>query len=70
VTAATIAAAGDLVGNWSWTVWLLVPLAIVLAVVTALALGPLGDPPRTRTGGRGVSKSLARRRAEESEELR
>ena len=47
-----IAAAGDLVGNWSWTVWLLVPLVIVAALVTALVLGPLGDPPRARTSGR------------------
>ncbi len=59
-----VAAAGDLVGDWSWTVWLLIPLVLVLAVVTALVVGPLGEPPR-RTGGRGVSNYLARRASEE-----
>ena len=59
-----VAAAGDLVGDWSWTVWLLIPLALVLALVTALVVGPLGEPPR-RAGGHGVSASLERRAAEE-----
>jgi hypothetical protein len=60
---ALVAASGDLVGNWSWTVWLLIPLVILLALVTALVVGPLGEPPR-RTGGRGVSNSLERRASE------
>jgi hypothetical protein len=58
-----VAAAGDLVGDWSWTVWLLIPLVLVLALVTALVLGPLGEPTR-RASGRGVSASLERRAAE------
>jgi hypothetical protein len=60
---ALVAASGDLVGNWSWTVWLLIPLVIVLALVTALVVGPLGEPPR-RAGGRGVSNYLERRASE------
>jgi hypothetical protein len=53
--------AGDLVGNWSWTVWLLIPLALALAFLTALALGPMGEPraEERRTGG--VTRFLARR---------
>jgi hypothetical protein len=61
---ALVAAAGDLVGDWSWTVWLLIPLVLVLAVVTALVVGPLGEP-RPRAGGRGVSSYLERRATEE-----
>jgi hypothetical protein len=61
-----VAAAGDLVGDWSWTVWLLIPLVLVLALVTALVVGPLGEPPR-RAGGRGVSASLERRAAEKED---
>ena len=61
---ALVAASGDLTGNWSWTVWLLIPLVIVLALVTALVVGPLGEPPR-RAGGRGVSNYLERRASEE-----
>jgi hypothetical protein len=58
-----IANVGDLIGNWSWTVWLLVPLALGVALVTALALGPLGEPTldQRRTGG--VTRHLARRGA-------
>lgn len=57
---------GELAGNWSWTVWLLIPLALVLALVTALVLGPAGDPPgRPRREG-GVARSLGRRSTKES----
>lgn len=52
---------GDLVGNWSWTVWLLIPVALLLAVVTALTLGG-GDgdaDPAPRRGG-GVGRYLER----------
>lgn len=59
--ATLVAAAGDLAGDWSWTVWLLIPLALVLALVTALTLGPLGDPERTQGGSRGVSSYLERK---------
>ena len=56
--AMALAAAGDLTGNWSWTVWLLIPLVLVLAYVTARCVGPRGDPPRSRTASRGVSHYL------------
>ncbi len=47
--AAALATAGDLTGNWSWTVWLLIPTVVLLAYVTARCVGPDGDPPRSRT---------------------
>ena len=55
------AAAGDLVGNWSWTVWLLIPLVLVVAALTALVLGPLGEPDAEDDRERGVSRFLAQR---------
>jgi hypothetical protein len=55
-----LAEAGDLVGNWSWTVWLLVPVTLVLALLTALCLGSGGEPSRARGGTGGVSRYLAR----------
>jgi hypothetical protein len=57
---AVIAAAGDLTGNWSWTVWLLIPLVLVLAYLTARCLGPDGAPDRTGSSARGVSGYLDR----------
>ena len=48
----------DLSGGWSWTVWLLIPLVLLLAYVTARCVGPSGDPPRTRQASRGVSHYL------------
>ena len=56
----TLAATGDLVGDWSWTVWLLIPLVLVLAYITALCLGPMGEPPRSHSSARGVSRHLAK----------
>ena len=56
--ATALAASGDLTGNWSWTVWLLIPVVLLLAYVTARCVGPLGDPPRSRTASRGVSHYL------------
>ena len=53
--------AGDLVGNWSWTVWLLIPLALALALLTALALGPLAEPTADDRRAGGVTRFLARR---------
>ncbi len=50
--------ASALVGNWSWTVWLLIPLALFLAALTALAVGPRGDPPAAGRSGRGVGRPL------------
>jgi hypothetical protein len=65
---ATLAAEGDLAGGWSWTVWLLVPLVLVLAYVTARVVGPDGDPPPTSSASRGVSQHLARRAAQQENE--
>jgi hypothetical protein len=57
---AALATAGDLTGNWSWTVWLLIPLVLVLGYVTARCLGPDGAPARTHSSARGVSTYLDR----------
>jgi hypothetical protein len=51
---------GDLTGNWPWTVWLLIPLALLLGVVTALALGAAA-PPETSSRRRAVSQALDQR---------
>lgn len=61
----TIAAEGDLAGGWSWTVWLLIPVALILAYVTARVVGPDGDSPPSSSTGRGVSEHLARRDPQE-----
>jgi hypothetical protein len=52
---------GELVGNWSWTVWLLIPLALGLALVTSLALGSLAEPTADERRAGGVTRYLARR---------
>jgi len=62
---ATLAAEADLTGGWSWTVWLLVPLVLALAYITARVVGPDGDPPSSASHGRGVSEHLARRSSQE-----
>jgi hypothetical protein len=54
---------GDLAGNWSWTVWLLIPLAVGLGLVTALALGAADGTETTTTRRRGVSRALDQREA-------
>ncbi|MEJ7582672.1 MAG: hypothetical protein WKF43_01045 [Acidimicrobiales bacterium] len=55
-----VGAAGDLVGNWSWAVWLLIPLAVVLAFVTSLVLGSSGDATGNDRREGGVTRYLAR----------
>jgi hypothetical protein len=65
MTNAVIAAAdpskvGDLAGNLPWAVYLLVPLAVVLGVVTAVVLGASGEAATERTRAGGVSRSLRR----------
>ena len=64
-----LAAVGDLVGNWSWTVWLLIPLVVGLAVVTGLTLASDDGDDAPRAGGaeRGVSRYLAHRNDPDSE---
>lgn len=54
---------GDLTGNLPLAVYLLIPLALVLALLTAVVLGPRGDPAAEvrRTGG--VSRVLSEREA-------
>jgi hypothetical protein len=55
---AMVLASPDLTGGWSWTVWLLIPLVLLLAYVTARCVGPSGDPPQSRRTSRGVSHYL------------
>ena len=62
-----LAAVGDLVGNWSWTVWLLIPLVVVLAIVTGLSLGPQEERGRPTGVERGVSRFLDSRNDSETE---
>jgi len=60
VAAADPAKVGDLVGNQSAGVYLLIPLVLALALLTSLALGSLAEP---RTSGRrvgGVTRALRR----------
>lgn len=64
---ATLAAVGDLSGNWSWTVWLLIPAVVLLALITALCVGPHGEPPRTERATRGVSQYLERHALQEED---
>jgi len=53
-------AAGDLVGNLPFGVYLLIPLALALALLTAVVLGPRGEPdPAARRAG-GVTRALGR----------
>jgi hypothetical protein len=61
----SLADAGELAGNWSWTVWLLIPLVLVLAYVTARVMGRDGDPPRSGATRHGVSEYLDRHVADE-----
>jgi hypothetical protein len=53
---------GDLAGNWPWTVWLLIPLALGLGLITAMALGANAEEENT-TRRRAVSQALDRRDA-------
>jgi hypothetical protein len=49
---------GDLTGNLPWGVYLLIPLAIALAVVTSLALGSGAEPEVTERRAGGVARAL------------
>lgn len=66
IAAAAPGRAGDLVGNWDWPVLLLVPLALVLALLTALALARASDPGARRRHG-GTSRALARDASDRAE---
>ena len=56
--AANPANVGDLTGNLPGVVWLLIPVALVLALVTSLALGSGAEPPRQASRTGGVSRAL------------
>ena len=58
VGAADPSKVGDLTGNLPWGVFLLIPLAIVLAVVTALALGSGAEPRVEQHRRGGVARAL------------
>ncbi len=60
IAAAASDRAGDLTGNWDWPVLLLVPLALLLALLTALALGRTADARNARDREGGTSRALAR----------
>jgi hypothetical protein len=51
---------GDLTGNFDWIVWLLIPLATILGIVTAAVLGHGGDPSTSARRAGGVSRALSR----------
>jgi hypothetical protein len=65
---AAAAESDDLAGNWDWTVWLLIPLVLVLAYVTARSVGPQGEPPRSESSSRGVSQYLTRHAESEKQD--
>jgi len=52
---------GDLTGNLPTTIYLLIPLAIGLALLTAVALGDRGQPEASGRRAGGVSRALGRR---------
>jgi hypothetical protein len=52
---------GDLVGNLPLAVYLLIPLALALALLTAVALGPSGERDVNAQRAGGVSRALSRR---------
>jgi hypothetical protein len=54
---------GDLTGNLSAVTYLLIPLALVLAFITALALGPSGEPGAASHRAGGLERALSGRDA-------
>jgi hypothetical protein len=58
LAAASAANAGDLTGNMPWGVWLLIPLALGLALLTSLALGSGAEPRRSSRRAGGVGRAL------------
>jgi hypothetical protein len=58
---------GDLTSNLPLAVYLLIPLALVLALLTAVVLGPRGDPAASSRRAGGVTRVLSER--EDSAEL-
>ena len=60
VAAADPSTVGDLSGNLPWAVYLLIPLVVVLAIVTAVVLGSSGEVATERARSGGVSRTLRR----------
>lgn len=60
IAAAASGEAGELVGGWDLTVLLLVPLALLLALITSLALGRASASAGARGRQGGTSRALAR----------
>jgi hypothetical protein len=58
ISAADPGNVGDLTGNLPWYVWLLIPIALVLALLTSLALGSGAEPQRTARRAGGLSRAL------------
>jgi hypothetical protein len=59
---------GDLAGNLPFAVYLLIPLALALAVVTALVLGASGEAATAHRRAGGVSRALRRSTADPRDE--
>lgn len=57
---------GDLTGNLPGTVYLLIPLVLVFAVLTALALGDRAEPRASRRRAGGVTRALEHESSESS----
>jgi len=58
LAAANPANVGDLTGNLPWYVWLLIPIGLVFALLTSLALGSGAQPRHEAHRAGGVSRAL------------
>jgi hypothetical protein len=63
VAAADPAKVGDLVGNLPVGVYLLIPLALAVALLTSLALGSMAEPKSSGRRVGGMTRALRRDRA-------
>jgi hypothetical protein len=54
---------GDVAGNLPFAIYLLIPLGLVLALVTAIVLGERGDPEGDEVRAGGITRALGRRGA-------
>ncbi|HEX6311317.1 MAG TPA: hypothetical protein VF152_06790 [Acidimicrobiia bacterium] len=54
-------ASGDVAGNLPAAIYLLIPLALALAFVTAVALGDRGEPDPGEHRSGGLTRALGRR---------
>jgi hypothetical protein len=52
---------GDVAGNLPFAIYLLIPLALVVAFVTAVALGERGEPEPGEQRAGGLTRALGRR---------